>query len=77
MIYWFFLFGEKMKDYIPRTVFCPSRRKVVGKYDGRSQVNYEVKCKKCGNLIVYNPNEKRTKIRKAPERNQGSGMRFY
>lgn len=61
----------------PTTIYCPRCHRAVIHYDGKSTGNIDCKCRNCNKLIIYHPKENRIEIKNVPERNTGSGMRFY
>lgn len=64
-----------MKDQ--KTIYCPSCKRKVATWDGKSTINIQVKCNKCKKLVVYKIDSEQTIIKDLPERSQSSGMRFY
>lgn len=61
----------------PRTIYCPLCKRKVMAYDGRTKMNLQAKCKKCKKLVVFYAETGETILKKVPERDQASGMRFY
>lgn len=60
-----------------KTIYCPKCNRRVGKYDGRSTMNYIVRCRKCNKQIVYHVDTEETEIKEISQRNCSSGMTFY
>lgn len=60
-----------------KTIYCPKCGRKVGTYDGKSTIHKLLKCKKCNELVVYNVETGKTKLKKIPERNCSSGMIKY
>lgn len=60
-----------------KVIYCPNCYRKCGVYDGKSQINPKMCCKKCNKLIVYDIKSDTVSIKKIPERTQGSGVRFY
>ena len=66
--------GEKIKS---GPIYCPKCGRKVGSYDGKSQINKSMECKKCKKLVVFLVETGETKLKDIPKRTQSSGMRFY
>ena len=66
-----------MREYEPKTIICPQCSRKVGRYDGRSKMEYSTKCNKCGKLVTYNPETNEVELKPMPQRHCGSGLRFY
>lgn len=66
-----------MKEYKPKTIFCPSCKRKVGTYDGRSTSNYITRCNKCRKCVIYHVDTKEIEIKPLPQRNCSSGLTFY
>lgn len=60
-----------------KTIYCPQCHRKVDVYDGKSQINKEMRCRKCNKLIVYDIKSDTVIVKNIPERTQGSGVRFY
>lgn len=61
----------------PKKLYCPKCGRRAGTYDGRSTMNHAVKCGKCKNLVVYNPNEDRIYNAAVPLPTSSIGRRYY
>lgn len=60
-----------------KIIYCPKCKRKAMEYDGISTMKIEVKCKKCQELVVYEPLTNTTVLKKLPARATASGMRFY
>lgn len=58
-------------------IYCPLCKRRVLTWDGHSQNNSVVNCKKCGKRIVFHPDTKEIEVKEPLPRDQASGMRFY
>lgn len=67
---------DTMKEYIPKTIYCPKCGRKCGTYDGRSTINKVCRCKKCNKRIVYHVDTGEVERKNIPERNCSSGMIF-
>ena len=67
-----------MKEYSPKTIYCPRCGRRVGQWDGRSTTNVVVlKCRKCWKRIVYYTDTDELKMEPVPKRNCSSGVTFF
>lgn len=62
---------------LAKNILCPRCGRIVMRYDGKATVAMSCKCRKCNKLVVYDPEQNTTAIKKTPKRVTGSGMRFY
>ncbi len=63
--------------YTPRTIYCPTCKRKIGSWDGRSTTNViVVGCKKCQKRIVYHVDTGKAETSAMPLRNTSSGMTF-
>lgn len=60
-----------------KSIMCPYCKKFLTKADKEDPRTHQLKCKKCGKLILFVPKTGEFKIKKAPERTTSSGMVFY
>ena len=58
-------------------IYCPKSGRKVGSYDGKSQMNKSMACRKCNKLVVFHVDTGETELKQIPKRTQSSGMRFY
>lgn len=65
-----------MKKYRPKVIRCPKCLQHVGKYDGRSTLDYVCRCKTCKKQIIYHIETKKVEIKPLPQRNCSSGVTF-
>lgn len=61
----------------PKTIYCPRCGRKACVWDGKSTIHPMAKCKKCNKLVVYRIDTGETELKPVPERDTGSGMRFY
>lgn len=66
-----------MEEDRAKTIYCPQCYRKCGIYDGKSQINKEMRCRKCNKLIVYDVKSGNISVKPIPQRTQGSGVRFY
>ena len=71
-----FYFGESMEREA-KAIYCPQCKRKCGRPDGKSQINKEMRCRKCNKLIVYDIATDTVSVKKIPERICGSGVRFW
>ena len=60
-----------------KTIYCPTCGRSVASWDGKSVANAIGKCKKCNKLVVYDIENRETKVKDIPARNTSSGKMFY
>ena len=74
-----FLFLERVVNAMadPKKLYCPKCGRRVGTHDGRSTINFVVKCTRCKRLVIFNPNTGRIFNDKVPELRSSIGTRFY
>lgn len=65
-----------MKEYKPKTIFCPSCNRKVGAWDGRSSINLITRCKNCNKRVIYHVSTGEVEIKPLPQRNCSSGLTF-
>lgn len=61
----------------PKIVYCPKCKRKVATWDGKTTINIIVKCQKCNKLVVYDIDNKLTRIKDVPIRATSSGKTFY
>jgi uncharacterized Zn finger protein len=61
----------------PKTIYCPLCGLKAMEYSGEGTMNLTHRCKKCGKIVVYSPEEDKTTYHNIPDRTQSSGMRFW
>ena len=61
----------------PKIVYCPKCKRKVATWDGKTTINIIVKCRKCNKLVVYDIDNKLTRIKDVPVRTTSSGKTFY
>lgn len=66
------------KDPIePKKIYCPRCGRKVMTYDGKGEIDLEKKCKICNKLVVYQIARDQTILADIPQREHGSGVRFW
>lgn len=73
----FFCFEKRGKNMKSKTIYCPCCNRKVAEHNGIGTTKIEVRCKKCGILVVYIPSNGTTTISDVPQRTTASGKRFY
>lgn len=58
-----------------KTLYCPSCKRKLGEWDGRSVTTKAIQCRKCNRLISFKDG-KFVKSEAVPKRNTASGMMF-
>lgn len=66
-----------MKEYKPKKIYCPLCKRAVASWDGRTQIEVIVNCKKCSRRVIYHPTTDKTETKKIPPRTTASGKTFY
>lgn len=61
----------------PKIVYCPKCKRKVATWDGKTTINIIAKCQKCNKLVVYDIENRETKVKDIPARNTSSGKTFY
>lgn len=60
----------------PKEMHCPSCGQRIGKYDGRSTMNYITSCRKCRKRVIYHVDIGKIEVIPLPQRTCSSGMAF-
>lgn len=60
-----------------KIIYCPTCRRRVASWDGKSVANPIGKCKKCNKIVIFDVEKQEIKTNKVPQRNTASGMTFY
>lgn len=58
-------------------IYCPICKRKAGKWDGKTKMTIDVKCKNCNRLVVFYPISRETVIKPLPKPNTASGKRLY
>lgn len=60
----------------PKSIICPSCKRTIAKWDRKSSMNIDIKCRKCNKLVIFRPINETVEIKYLPQRVSASGMRF-
>lgn len=59
-----------------KIIHCPSCDDEVGKYDGRSNIDLIMRCRRCQKRVIYRVDTNITEIKPLPSRACSSGLTF-
>lgn len=66
-----------MENYKNKKIYCPRCSRKLGMWDGKTQTNVIVDCRKCKKQIIYNPAIGNREVKNIPPRNTASGVTFH
>ena len=63
-------------EFKKKSIYCPSCKRKVAVWDGKSKVDVIARCNKCKRRVIYRIDTGKTESKPIPPRKCSSGMTF-